>query len=101
MANRVPAVGRIALSPMLNERGRLIGDFTMCRVAEERVLSGRHLRGREILPALVRRDAAAEGVTIRPCAMEYAGLSVAGPNSARAAAAARRRRPVQRRLSRS
>ena len=38
MANRVPEVGRIALSPMLNERGRLIGDFTLCRIAEERVL---------------------------------------------------------------
>src|SRR6185437_15431175 len=30
MANRVPAVGRIALTPMLNDRGKLIGDFTMC-----------------------------------------------------------------------
>src|SRR5207302_989200 len=37
MANRVPAVGRIALTPMLNERGKLIGDFTMCRVSEQRV----------------------------------------------------------------
>src|SRR5579862_2982928 len=37
MANRVPRVGRIALTPMLNERGKLIGDFTMCRVTEERV----------------------------------------------------------------
>ncbi len=36
MACKVPAVGRIALSPMLNERGRLIGDFTMCRVREDR-----------------------------------------------------------------
>ena len=32
MANRCPPVGRIALTPMLNERGKLIGDFTMCRV---------------------------------------------------------------------
>src|SRR6204780_147056 len=36
MANRVPAIGRITLTPMLNERGRLIGDFTLCRVAEQR-----------------------------------------------------------------
>src|ERR1700745_2828806 len=35
MANRVPKVGRIALTPMLNERGRLIGDFTMARLAED------------------------------------------------------------------
>ena len=37
MANRVPKVGRIALTPMLNERGKLIGDFTLCRVASQRV----------------------------------------------------------------
>src|SRR3984893_5592688 len=36
MTNKVPAVGHIALSPMLNERGRLIGDFTLCRLAAER-----------------------------------------------------------------
>src|ERR1700683_449755 len=36
MANRVPAIGLITLAPMLNERGRLIGDFTLCRVAEQR-----------------------------------------------------------------
>ena len=37
MANRVPKIGRIALTPMLNERGKLIGDFTMCRVGAQRV----------------------------------------------------------------
>ena len=37
MANRVPRPGRIALTPMLNERGKLIGDFTLCRVADDRV----------------------------------------------------------------
>ena len=29
LTNRLPATGRIALSPMLNEDGRLIGDFTV------------------------------------------------------------------------
>jgi len=37
MANRVPAIGRIALTPMLSPRGRIIGDFTMARIAEDRV----------------------------------------------------------------
>jgi dimethylglycine dehydrogenase len=38
LANRIPAVGRIALCPMLNERGRLIGDFTVAALppAEDR-----------------------------------------------------------------
>ena len=37
MANRVPRVGRMALTPMLSPRGRLIGDFTMTRLGPERV----------------------------------------------------------------
>jgi dimethylglycine dehydrogenase len=81
MANRVPNVGRIALTPMLNERGRLIGDFTMCRAAEERIFligtyaaEGYYLRWFE-------RSLPPAGVSLRPCALEYVGLSVAGPNS--------------------
>ena len=37
MTNKVPSVGRLALTPMLNERGRLIGDFTICRHEQERM----------------------------------------------------------------
>jgi len=48
MANRVPSVGRISLTPMLNERGKLIGDFTMCRPSEHRFLSHRHSLAAEI-----------------------------------------------------
>jgi len=36
LAGRIPSVGRIVLSPMLNEAGRLIGDFTLARLGEER-----------------------------------------------------------------
>ena len=32
LAGRIPAPGRIALSPMLNEAGRLVGDFTVAAV---------------------------------------------------------------------
>jgi len=81
MANKVPAVGRLALAPMLNDRGRLIGDFTLCRVAEERIL----LVGTYAAEGYYLRWFAAsepgEEVSIRPCAMEYAGISIAGPNS--------------------
>jgi dimethylglycine dehydrogenase len=81
MANRVPAVGRIVLSPMLNESGRLIGDFTLCRVADQRFfLIGTYAAERYYLRWFEQR-LPASGVTVRPCAMEYVGLSVAGPNS--------------------
>jgi dimethylglycine dehydrogenase len=80
MANRVPAVGRIALTPMLNERGKLIGDFTMCRIAADHFfLVGTYAAETYYLRWFERHMAA--GVSVRPCAMEYVGLSVAGPNS--------------------
>ena len=81
MANRVPAVGRIALAPMLNERGRLIGDFTMCRVSEERVFLVGTYAAEEYYRRWFEHTAPPPGVQVRPCAMEYTGLSIAGPRS--------------------
>jgi dimethylglycine dehydrogenase len=81
MANRVPAVGRIALTPMLNERGKLIGDFTMCRLAEDRVFLIGTYAAENYYVRWFEKHLPASGVTVRPCAMEYVGLSVAGPNS--------------------
>jgi dimethylglycine dehydrogenase len=81
MANRVPPVGRLALTPMLNERGRLVGDFTMCRLAEDRFfLVGTYAAERYYQRWFERRLPGA-GVLVRPCAMEYAGLALAGPES--------------------
>jgi dimethylglycine dehydrogenase len=81
MANRVPAVGRISLAPMLNERGRLIGDFTLCRAADERFfLIGTYAAERYYLRWFERHLPPA-GVSVRACASEYLGLSVAGPRS--------------------
>jgi dimethylglycine dehydrogenase len=81
MANRVPGVGRIALCPMLNERGKLIGDFTLCRdAAEHFMLIGTYAAEAYYLRWFDRHLPAA-GVTVRPCAMQYVGLSVAGPKS--------------------
>ena len=81
MANRVPRVGRIALTPMLNERGRLIGDFTMARVAQDRVFLVCTYAAEDYYRRWFDRHAPPAGVTIRPCAMQYVGLSVAGPRA--------------------
>ena len=78
MANKVPAIGRMSLSPMLNERGKLIGDFTMCRPAAEQVfLIGTYAAESYYLRWFERHLPA--GILVRPCAMEYVGLSIAGP----------------------
>ncbi len=81
MANRVPAVGRIALSPMLNERGKLIGDFTMCRIAKDHFLLIGTYAAETYYLRWFERHLPPTGVTVRPCAMQYVGLSVAGPKS--------------------
>ena len=81
MANRVPAVGRIALTPMLNERGKLIGDFTLCRLGAERVFLICTYAAETYYLRWFERHPPPAGVSVRPCAMEYVGLSVAGPHS--------------------
>ena len=81
MANRVPAVGRIALTPMLNDRGKLIGDFTMCRVSAEHIFLIGTYAAESYYMRWFERHMPAAGVSVRPCAMEYVGLSVAGPHS--------------------
>jgi dimethylglycine dehydrogenase len=81
MANRVPSVGRIALTPMLNERGKLIGDFTMCRIAEQHFFLIGTYSAETYYLRWFEKHAPPSGVSVRPCAMEYVGLSVAGPHS--------------------
>jgi len=81
MANRVPRVGRIALTPMLNERGRLIGDFTMARLAHDRIFLICTYAAEDYYRRWFERHAPPAGVSVRPCAMQYTGLSVAGPRS--------------------
>jgi len=66
---------------MLNERGKLIGDFTMCRVAADHVFLVGTYAAETYYMRWFERHLPASGVTVRPCAMEYVGLSVAGPHS--------------------
>ncbi|MDE2138332.1 MAG: GcvT family protein, partial [Gammaproteobacteria bacterium] len=81
MTNKLPAVGRIALTPMLNERGKLIGDFTMCRLADEHFFLIGTYAAEVYYLRWFERHAPPAGVSVRPCAMQYVGLSVAGPKS--------------------
>lgn len=82
MANALPREGRLALSPMLNQDGKLIGDFTVGRLADRRFFifgSGMgeeyHMRWfEEHLPA----DAS---VKVQAHGMGLLGLSIAGPKT--------------------
>jgi dimethylglycine dehydrogenase len=81
MANRVPKVGRVALTPMLNERGKLIGDFTMCRPSPEHFFLIGTYAAEVYYMRWFERHLPRSGVSVRPCAMEYVGLSIAGPKA--------------------
>lgn len=81
MANRLPADGRIVLTPMLNERGKLIGDFTIGRLAEDDFFIVGTYAAEKYYLRWFERHLPATGVTVRPAAVDYVGLSVAGPRS--------------------
>jgi dimethylglycine dehydrogenase len=78
---RMPQQGRLALAPMLNPNGKLIGDFTVAKAAPERfyifgsgIAEDYHMRWFEAqLPD--------RGVAIRPLRSELTGFSIAGPRS--------------------
>jgi dimethylglycine dehydrogenase len=81
LANRMPQQGRIALTPMLNHEGKLIGDFTVAKLASDRffiigsgIAENYHMRWWE-------RHMPDRGVAIRAFGAELVGLSVAGPKS--------------------
>jgi len=82
LANSVPTSnGRTVLSPMLNPRGTLVGDFTVSRLSDEEfflVGSGAveqfHLRWwDQSLPA--------SGVSIESLTSRWVGFNIAGPNA--------------------
>lgn len=82
LAARIPAIGRMVLAPMLNEAGKLIGDFTLAKLGEEDFLvigSGiaedYHMRWFE-------QHLPADGsVSLEAINLGLVGLSVAGPNA--------------------
>ncbi len=81
LANRLPRAGRLTLSPMLNDEGKLIGDFTVANPGSGRffvfgsgIAEQYHLRWFDAhLPP--------SGVAIRALRTELLGLAIAGPRS--------------------
>jgi dimethylglycine dehydrogenase len=87
LTNRMPEAGRIVLAPMLNDAGKLIGDFTVARLGAETFhvfgsgpAEQYHLRWWEA-------HAPATGVTIRSLRTALTGLSITGPNAQKLLAA--------------
>ncbi|MER9428099.1 FAD-dependent oxidoreductase [Mesorhizobium sp. M0408] len=90
MTNRMPKTGRIVLTPMLNEFGRLIGDFTIAKAGprggEDRFMiwgssaaQKYHMRWFE--KHLPKDGPRASEVRIHRFDQTLVGLSIAGPKS--------------------
>lgn len=81
LANHMPGEGRILLSPMLNAKGMLIGDFTVARLGPERFyLFGSGLAERYHL-RWFWTHLPETGVQIRSVMAEMLGFAIAGPKS--------------------
>jgi dimethylglycine dehydrogenase len=81
LANRLPATGRIALSPMLNPAGRLIGDFTVARLAEDRFFLVGTMAAERFYERWFEAHLPDCGVRIHAAATAWTGLSLAGPRA--------------------
>ena len=88
MANRVPGEGRIALTPMLSPKGRLIGDFTMARLAPERFQLTASYAAQAFHMRWFEAHLPPRGVGMRNVSLERIGFQIAGPRARDVLAAA-------------
>jgi dimethylglycine dehydrogenase len=81
LAGRLPEIGRVRLTPMLAASGRLMGDLTSMRLADDRFLIG----GSGYLQSWHMRwfmdHLGDQEVTVRNVTDEYGGLAIIGPQS--------------------
>jgi dimethylglycine dehydrogenase len=82
MTNTMPKVGRIVLTPMLNENGKLIGDFTIAKRHENSFLIWGSIAAQKYHMRWFEKHLPKDGsVQIRRFGINLVGLSIVGPNS--------------------
>jgi len=78
----MPRIGRLILTPMLNPQGKLIGDFTIAKLSDERFLIWGSSQAQIYHMRWFERWLPADGsVSVRRLGMGLVGLSIAGPRS--------------------
>jgi dimethylglycine dehydrogenase len=81
LASRLPGVGRIRLAPMLGQAGRLMGDLSVTRLAEDRFwLTGSYYL-QNWHPRWFTQHLPDSGVEVRNITANRMGFSVSGPAS--------------------
>jgi len=81
MANRMPGQGRIALTPMLSPRGKLIGDFTVAKLGPERFQATASYAAQAYHLRWFQAHLPESGVEIRNVSLERLGFQIAGPKA--------------------
>ena len=82
LTNRLPAVGRIVLTAMLNPRGRILGEFTVARRGDaDFMLFGSQAAERYHSRWFMDHLPTDGSVSFRVLGLGLVGLSLAGPNA--------------------
>ena len=81
MANRMPDEGRVALTPMLSPKGRLIGDFTVARLGAERFQLTASYAAQAFHMRWFETHLPSDGVSVRNVSLERIGFQIAGPRA--------------------
>jgi dimethylglycine dehydrogenase len=81
LANRVPASGRLTLTPMLTPKGKLYGDLTVARLGTERFLVIGSGAAQEMHRRWFEHYLPASGVAYRNLSDALHGFAIAGPNA--------------------
>ena len=82
LTNRMPKTGRIVLSPMLNEFGKLIGDFTIAKAGDDRFMVWGSSAAQRYHMRWFEAQMPGDGsVAIHRYDQTLVGLSIAGPKS--------------------
>lgn len=80
MAGRIPPPGRVSLSPMLSERGRLVGDFTVSCLAPDRFRLTASYGSQNVHHRWFRRHLES-GVHVENVSDRVTGFQIAGPRA--------------------
>ena len=81
MANRMPREGRIVLTPMLSPKGRLIGDFTVARLAPERFQLTASYAAQAFHMRWFEAHLPPNAVSVRNVSLDRIGFQIAGPRA--------------------
>jgi dimethylglycine dehydrogenase len=81
LAGTMPTLGKMKLLPMLSPKGRLAGDFTVSRLAEEKFMIIGSGVAQQFHTRWFLKNMPEQGVSLRTITDERPGFSIAGPKA--------------------